>query len=356
MRHSSFRSDTDPVIPVRLADFLRRRSLRAGVNRDCGAGGGLVKPLAADASARRYFRVSWQDDGLTAVAAVYPEPFDPASLPFLEVARLMEAARLPIPAILEVDGERGIIVQEDLGDCSLRMALQWADPDRRRVLLEDAARLIARIQEATPLARGMDSIAARRALDLERFLFEHRYFQRHFVESLGGGMLTCHEGAEEELAALATELAALPRVLCHRDYHVDNLLVDARGRLRFVDYQDACLGPSGYDLASLLYDRHRGAPRAMDDTALVDLFLVERGIGAGKAEFLRTLPLVVMQRGLLAIGVFARQTVLLGATTDYRLFLRPTLEILRRMATTTQHFPALRQSFENWLAHFPRRS
>jgi hypothetical protein len=346
-------SETDPAIRKRLTDFLDGRPPSRGA---CGAGavgGGIIEPLASDASARRYFRIAW--DGATAVAAVYPEAFDSASHPFLDVARLMEAAELPVPAILEVDGGRGIIVQEDLGDCSLRMALEQAGRGRRRGLFTEAVGLIARIQDATGLAYRMDSIACRRALDVDRFLFEHRYFRRHFVESLGRGAFLWRTGAEEELAALASELAAQPRVLCHRDYHVDNLLVDSRGRLRFVDYQDACLGPAGYDLASLLYDRHCGAPlpSRLDESALVEHFLALRDFGMEKAEFARRLPLAAMQRGLLAAGVFSRQTVALGGRCPYLRFIRPTLELLARMSRAAQRFPALAATFEEWLADFP---
>lgn len=341
----------------RLADFLHSRlpsTVADGEN-----GGSLIEPLAADASTRRYFRIAW--NGATAVAAVYPEPFDPESLPFLDVARLMDAAELPIPAILEVDGGRGIVVQEDLGDSSLRAALERSGRDRRRKLFAEAVDLIARIQDATDLAHQLNSIACRRALDRDRFLFEHRYFRRHFVESLMGGVLHWRAEVEEELATLAAELAAQPHVLCHRDYHVDNLLVDCGGRLHFVDYQDACLGPAGYDLVSLLHDRHcdtatalsAAKEEAQEESALVEYFLGRRDFGMAKAEFLHRLPLVAIQRGLLAVGVFSQQTVARGGRSPYRHFIRPSIELLGRMARAVGRFPTLAAMFEDLLADFP---
>src|SRR5256885_10855771 len=72
-----------------------------------------VVALTPDASTREYFRIPWQKG--TAVAAVYPEPFDPAVHPYLDVTQLFAECNLPVPAVLDVAGDAGIIVQEDLG-------------------------------------------------------------------------------------------------------------------------------------------------------------------------------------------------------------------------------------------------
>jgi aminoglycoside/choline kinase family phosphotransferase len=61
--------------------------------------------------------------------------------------------------------------------------------------------------------------------------------------------------AGQEWGLIVGELAAEPRVLCHRDYHSRNLMW-RDGRLRIIDFQDARLGPDTYDMASLLRDSH----------------------------------------------------------------------------------------------------
>ena len=64
---------------------------------------------------------------------------------------------------------------------------------------------------------------------------------------------------ERRSATIVRELAAEPRVLCHRDYHSRNLML--RGdRLFIIDFQDARLGPDTYDLASLLRDSYVDLP------------------------------------------------------------------------------------------------
>src|SRR5688572_31869485 len=73
-----------------------------------------ILPLTPDASTRKYYRIGWKKR--TAVAAVYPEAFDPEFHPYLDVTRLFLECEIPVPAIYAVDGVAGIIVQEDLGD------------------------------------------------------------------------------------------------------------------------------------------------------------------------------------------------------------------------------------------------
>src|ERR1044072_5857200 len=74
-----------------------------------------VVPLTGDASDRRYFRVLLRD-GPSQVIAVQPGPIEFEALPFVDVARLLEAMPVPIPRILGHSNELGVMALEDLGD------------------------------------------------------------------------------------------------------------------------------------------------------------------------------------------------------------------------------------------------
>src|SRR3979411_477120 len=87
----------------------------------------LIVPLTPDASTRNYFRIPWQKG--RAVAAVYPEPFDPDFHPYLDVTRLFLDNAIPVPEVLAVDGANGVIVQEDLGDRQLFRIYEAAPKD-----------------------------------------------------------------------------------------------------------------------------------------------------------------------------------------------------------------------------------
>src|SRR5260370_35185825 len=66
---------------------------------------GEINALTPDASTREYFRIPWEKG--SAVAAVYPEPFDPQVHPYLDVTRLFLECGLPVPEVYDVDGETG---------------------------------------------------------------------------------------------------------------------------------------------------------------------------------------------------------------------------------------------------------
>src|SRR5216110_567541 len=118
----------------RIADYV---TSRVGADRKG------ITALTPDASTREYFRIPWEKG--TAVAAVYPEPFDAAIHPYLDVTRLFSECNLPVPRVLDVDGETGIIVQEDLGNRQLCQVFEEASDDEREELLEQAIEIIARV-------------------------------------------------------------------------------------------------------------------------------------------------------------------------------------------------------------------
>ena len=303
--------------------------------------------LTPDASTREYFRIPWKRG--SAVAAAYPEPFDAGVHPYLDVTRLFLECGLPVPAVHDVNGDEGIIVQEDLGDRQLFQVLEAASDEEREALLEEAIEIIARIQAATPKAFERDSISSRLAFDEAKLAWELNYFFEHYFGSLRKETLRHAEAAElkAELNDIATELAACPRVLCHRDYHSANLLVDSKSRVRIVDHQDARMGPASYDLVSLLMDRQPEPPSLAAVRAHRLYFLEARrrhGLPAvDPDDFCKEFRLMTIQRGLKAVGTFSYQTAVCGRGAFYQKHIRPTLLIVLQAAEWLERFPVLRR-------------
>jgi len=307
----------------------------------------LIVPLTPDASTRNYFRISWKKG--KAVAAVYPEPFDPDFHPYLDVTRLFLESGIPVPEIYAVDGESGVIVQEDLGDRQLFRVYEAAAEDECDEYKERAVNLIAQIQKATDAAFERQSIASRLAFDEPKLSWELDFFVEHYFGSLRNETLRHAEAAElkAELNDIAAELAARPRVLCHRDFHAANLMVDENDRLRVVDHQDARMGPVTYDLVSFLLDR-RPEPPSLAELRAYRLFLLEErrllGLGAlDPDEVAQEFRLMTIQRGLKATGTFSYQTAVCKRASVYEQFIQPTLCIVLQAADWLDRFPALRR-------------
>lgn len=306
-----------------------------------------VIPLTPDASTRKYYRIGWKHR--TAVAAVYPEAFDPEFHPYLDVTRLFLDCEIPVPEIYAVDGAAGIIVQEDLGDRQLFHIYDSETDDQCDEYKEQAIALIARIQKASDRAYETSSITSRLAFDEAKLSWELDFFFDHYFGSLRGENLRHAEVAElkAELNDIAAELAAVPRVLCHRDYHASNLMIDRKKRIRVVDHQDARMGPATYDLVSFLLDRQPCPPSLAELRAHRLFFLEERrllGLGAiDPDEFALEFRLMTIQRGLKATGTFSFQAAVAGRAAVYQHYIQPTLQIVLQAAEWLERFPTLRR-------------
>lgn len=306
-----------------------------------------VTPLTPDASTRKYYRIGWKKR--TAVAAVYPEAFDPEFHPYLDVTRLFLDCDIPVPEIYAVDGAAGIIVQEDLGDRQLFQVYENESDEQCDEYKEQAVALIAKIQKATERANEMQSIASRLAFDEAKLSWELDFFFDHYFGSLRQENLRHAEVAElkAELNDVAAELAAVPRVLCHRDYHASNLMIDNKKQIRVVDHQDARMGPASYDLVSFLLDRQPCPPSLAELRTHRLFFLEERrvlNLGAiDPDDFALEFRLMTIQRGLKATGTFSYQTAVAGRAAAYQHFIQPTLQIVLQAVEWLDRFPTLRQ-------------
>jgi N-acetylmuramate 1-kinase len=285
-----------------------------------------VAPLSGDASTRRYFRVG---DGVeTRVLSLYPEPFAPSELGFSVVRDLLAGYGLPVPAVLDHDGPRGLLVLQDLGDLTLQEALRGASPAERDQLYGQAVEQLVRLQrESTrgPQQAGCFQIA----FDLEKLSWELHYFLKHFVEGHRGCDLTAEDRSAlaEGFHRLCQEIAGWPRVLCHRDYHSRNLML-WQGTLFWIDFQDARMGPATYDLASLLRDSYVELPE--DFVARqAEAFRQEAAPGEARAVFERRFDLMCVQRNLKALGTFGFMASVRGNDV-YLPYIPHTLRCARR--------------------------
>jgi N-acetylmuramate 1-kinase len=234
----------------------------------------------------------------------------------------------------------------------LRRMLETATEDERETYVEQAISVIADMQAATALAYERDSIASRLAFDEAKLAWELDFFFQHYFHSLRHETLAHAEAAElrAELYDVAAELAARPRVLCHRDYHTANLIVDGHERMRVIDHQDARMGPASYDLVSLLLDRVTAVPSLAEVRARRLFFLAEReqrGLPTYDSDdFAREFRLMTVQRCLKACGTFSCQTGMFGRGETYGRFIEPMLLIVLQAAQWLNRFPALQRAIQ----------
>jgi len=323
----------DGSLPERIVCYLQRSPLFGPHAR--------AIPLTGDASDRRYFRVL-EPRKPSRVLALHGAPFDFETLPFVNVARLFAQAPVPIPAILDHADDLGVLALDDLGDVTLQAHLGVAALEHRR-LYREAVTYIEILQRRGRELASDRFVPYTLAFDVEKLQWEMDFFVKHFLEGYRGARLAPEErdGIRAEFRPLVEELAAEPRVLCHRDYHSRNLMLH-RGQLFIIDFQDARMGPDTYDLVSLLRDSYVDfTDEAVSD--LIAYFLALHGRDAAyEADFERRFDLMSVQRNLKALGTFGYQTTV-RQNTVYIQYIPRTLRYAQRNLKRYARFARLRE-------------
>jgi hypothetical protein len=277
---------------------LLRHWLEHGLGwRDCD-----LAPASADASFRRYFRVT--RPGGTFIAMDAPPDKEDVG-PYLKVAGMLADIGVNAPRVLERNAADGFLLLTDLG--SVTYLADLADPGRAGRLYADAITALVQIQ-----AHGASHAAQlppydERLLRFEMSLFPDWLLGRHLGLHLGDDESRQLGAAFDLLVANALEQ---PRVFVHRDYHSRNLMVCEQANPGILDFQDAVYGPLTYDLVSLLRDCYIEWPQERVVAWALEFrrqaAAAGLATGADEARFLRWFDLMGIQRHLKASGIFAR--------------------------------------------------
>lgn len=263
-----------------------------------------IEPASADASFRRYFRVTRGADTLIAMDA----PPDKEDMrPYIRVSAMLVDIGVNAPKVLEKNLEEGFLLNSDLGSRTYLAELQGGADAQR--LYGDAIEALVRIQSggrrfASELPPYDEALLRR-----EIALFPEWFCGRHLGLQVDGS-----SSLNATFDTLVAEALAQPRVLVHRDYHSRNLMVTDGARYGrnpgILDFQDAVHGPITYDLVSLLRDCYIAWPLEQVRAWALDFRRMAGAegldVGAHEEQFLRWFDLMGVQRHLKAIGIFAR--------------------------------------------------
>jgi len=292
-----------PSIAQRANKYLERTGLKSVAK---------LELIPGDASMRRYVRVTIPSEK-SRMLLVYPGSFDTKSLSFLNVFQLLNKMSIPVPAIIKCEAGLGIVELEDLGNVTLQDALSSASLDYRKTLYLEAVTIIVNLQHKARAFEANDYVPFKLIFDTEKLMWEFEFFLEHFLIRARGINLSPEQRSalRDEFVPLASELAAEPRVLCHRDYHSRNLMLHNK-RLYVIDFQDARMGPDTYDLVSLLRDSYVENPAELIET------MIEKYVELAKITnvelFRKRFDFMSVQRHLKALGTFGYQSAIAGSS------------------------------------------
>ncbi len=323
--------------------------LRALLHEAFGAPDATISSMPGGASTRKFFRAV-APDGRAAVAFFVPDATRSdeidktdgarARWPFVEVQELLQERGVAVPKIL-ADGSRdGWLLVEDLGDDTLAQYLS-SKPAARERCYQAAVRDLALAQRSLA-ALPPTSVVGRRAFDEDLLSWEIHHFREWALEARGHGLSPDDRQTFDAVAErLARRIASWPRGFVHRDYQSRNLMVrevDGEPRLVWIDFQDALLGPSVYDLVALLNDSYQTFDRAFVEARLAEFAQLA---GRPRAEVVREFDLVTVQRKLKDAGRFVFIDREKG-NPAFLQFVEPTIEKVRASLSRLTHEPDMR--------------
>lgn len=263
--------------------------------------------------------------------------------PFVAVAGWLRGKGLSAPDVPAIDYDDGFLLVENLGVETALDETGAPHPERYRAAIDCIAAMHGGEPPASlPLpGRAPYEVPAydRRALQIEVELLVDWYLPWRRGEPVQAAE---HQAYVDLWQDLFARLDTVEKALVLRDYHSPNLMWCAGRegvrRVGLIDFQDALIGPSAYDVASLVQDARVTVP---DDLAAELLARYETARLAADpafdvAAFRATYAIMAAQRASKILGIFVR----LDRRDGKPAYLRHLPRMERYLATSLGH-PAL---------------
>jgi hypothetical protein len=290
-----------------------------------------IRPIEKGGSDRKFYRI--QCGAGPAAAGLILVKYNlerEENRHYVQIANFLNGHGIRVPKIYFHDPAEGLIWVEDLGERDLH-SYQHESWLVRRAFYESA------LDEIVQLHSLPESVCVemKEHLPAEFNAALYRWEQKYFFQNCLGRYFSVSESKRKELAALpglreiAKHLASLPRVLVHRDFQSQNIII-RNGQAYLIDFQGMRPGLAEYDLASFLYDPYV----ELAETERAELLTYYRGRQLENGitvdgDFDLNLRLCAMQRLMQALGAYG----FLGLVKGQKHFLQYIPNALRSLRT-----------------------
>jgi tRNA threonylcarbamoyl adenosine modification protein YjeE len=309
------------------AQVARLRELRHFLESADYAGAERQR-MAGDASTRSYARLIRDNDAVILMnsprrpdgPAIYHGKSYSAAVhlaedvkPFVAIAGALRERGFSTPAIHHAELHAGFLITEDFGSASFIEGDPGEPIAERYQAATDMLAALHRqsLPETLPLAPQSTYVMP--TFDTNAMLVEVSLMLEWYLPDRGVAP-TEHMQAEfvDMWRDLLNEPAAAANTWVLRDFHSPNLIwLDEReglAKVGVIDFQDAVLGPSAYDLVSLLQDARIDVPEELE-LALLTRYIKTRlasDESFDPASFAELYAVMSAQRNTRLLGTFAR--------------------------------------------------
>ncbi len=263
-----------------------------------------VVPLRGDASGRRLYRLSAASR--TAIGVINADLRENRA--FLAFSRHFRRSGLPVPEIYAEDLDRGMYLEEDLGDTTLFQFLSSnrvkEEPSHETLeLYRKAIEFLPRFQIQAGRTLDYGVCHPRSSFDRQSMMWDLNYFKYYFLRL--AKIPFSEQALEKDFEQLSRFLLQVERrFFLYRDFQSRNIMVRG-GDLFFIDYQGGRRGALQYDVASLLFDAKADLPLAVREELLQRYLEAAQKVQAiDRQAFLAYYPGFVFIRIMQAMGAY----------------------------------------------------
>ncbi len=263
----------------------------------------VVEPLEKGGSDRTFLRL--RAEGHAPLIFVQYGSLREENRHYVEIGAFLAKQGVRVPQMFLHELEHGRIWMEDLGEIDL-----WSYRNEpwsvRRPLYEATLEEVLHLHvlaERVP-ADDVGLLGLQPAFDEKLYLWEQDYFFQNCLIRHFGHPPDTLESVRKALHQIAYRLATYRRVLVHRDFQSQNIMISA-GAPCLIDFQGMRFGLAQYDLASLLLDPYVELEESERRHLL--RFYLERLKALGIVsdnDFEAVYPLCAAQRLMQALGAY----------------------------------------------------
>jgi len=233
----------------------------------------------------------------------------------IEYTRFFLRYSIPVPKLIKIDSDNKKVLFEDLGDLSL---YNWLKCPRDGEEIEEMYKKIIDViilLHTIPIEHVSECPLLHKAVfDYNHLRWETEYFIERFVEGVKNIKVKNPSALNEEFHRLALRVESFPRVIIHRDFQSQNILIK-KGTPYLIDYQGARIGPPAYDVVSLLWDPYYRIEDKLRKR-LLNYYITRMINTLGKRfndeEFRETLLPCRLQRHMQALGAYGFLSMIKG--------------------------------------------
>ncbi|MFA6003539.1 MAG: RNase adapter RapZ [Elusimicrobiota bacterium] len=263
-----------------------------------------IAPMKGDGSHRKLFRLAGA--GRSVIGAINLDRLENQA--FLAFSRHFRSHRLPVPEIYAENLDRGIYLEEDLGDTNLFQYLsanrtsQGFSPGVVEVYRK-VVKLLPQFQITAGKTLDYQACYPRASFDKQSMMWDLNHFKYYFLQLAN---IPFHEQElEDDFKRFTDFLLEVDRdYFLYRDFQSRNVMVRS-GSPWFIDYQGGRRGALHYDIASLLFDAKADLPFELREELLGRyLDAVAEIIPLDREDFLKHYPAFVYIRIMQAMGAY----------------------------------------------------